>query len=88
MALEYWAARDLSDFEEGKSSSAEVCSYTERGQLGDKSNATRAGKEGILAPFPCILMMLCKPQPSSKLHVPLSILGGKKGTDSGLGGLS
>ena len=88
MALEYWAVHDLPDFEEGKSSSAEVFSYTERGQTGDKSNATSAGKEGIFAPLPCILMMLCKTRPSSDLHVPLSVLAGKKGTGSGLGGLS
>lgn len=88
MAPEYWAAHDLPDFEEGKGSSAEVCSCTERGQTGDKSDAARAGKEGIFAPLPSMLMMPCKTQPSSKLRVPLSILGGKKGMGSRLGGLS
>lgn len=41
----------------GKSSSAQVCSYTERGQMSDKNHATGAWEEDIFAPFPCLLII-------------------------------
>lgn len=63
----------------GNSSSAQVCSYTERGQMGDKNHTTRAWEENIFAPFACLVI----PHKTQ-----LSILGEKKGMGSGLEGPS
>lgn len=86
MALEYLAAHDLSDFEEGKSNSAEVCSYTETGQKGDKSNKPRLGwKVSLLL---CLVYWWCSAKPSPAPSCMSHSLGGRKGTGSGLGRLS
>lgn len=62
MVLEKWTAPDLS--EEGKTSSAEVCFYTEW---------------GFFTPLSCIQVLVCKNQLCSGLLVPFSVLGGEKG---------